>query len=208
MIHNRDLAHFDNEYPVLQHQNWSEHQQSKRSDIPPPLVGISNQQLSSWLPRFVVEARNQKGEEYNGSIMYYSLCAGVQRFVREDRACSNSVNIDIFKDMIFAYFRSVLDSVLKELHAKGIGTSKKRAEVIPDELEEQLWEEGILGDDTPDKLLDTLVYCLGLQFALRSGREHRNIRPDMIEMVKVGSKTLLTIHRIWVKESYGRFEPA
>ena len=108
----------------------------------------------------MVEVRNQKGEEYNGSTMY-SRCAGVQHFVREDRVGSNSVPVDNFRDMTFAYFRSVLDSVLKEAQAKGIGTSKKRAEVIPEELEDRLWEEGILGDDTPDKLLDTLVFVWG-----------------------------------------------
>ena len=53
-----------------------------------------------------------------------SLCAGVQRFVREDRVGSNSVPVDIFRGMTSAYFKSALDSALKELHAKGIGTSK------------------------------------------------------------------------------------
>lgn len=41
-----------------------------------------------------------------------------------------------------------------------------------------------MGDDTPEKLLQTLVYCFGLHFALRSGKEHRNIRPDMLKVIE------------------------
>ena len=34
-------------------------------------------------------------------------------------------DLDIYKDSLFAYFRSMLDSTLKDLHQKGVGTSKK-----------------------------------------------------------------------------------
>ena len=82
------------------------------------------------------------------------------------------VLVDIYKDPLFAYFRGVFDSVLKELHQQGIRIYKKQAEVISPEVEERLWNEGVLGDDTPKKLLDTLAFCFGLNFALRSGQEH------------------------------------
>ena len=36
------------------------------------------------------------------------------------------------------YFRSVLNSVLKELHKMGIGTTQKKAQVISNDLEERL----------------------------------------------------------------------
>lgn len=101
------------------------------------------------------------------------------------------VHVDIFNDGICAYFQSVLDSVLKELYGKGVGTTKKQVEVIPDELEKQLCEEGISGDDTPGKFLDIMVYFFHLHFALHYGREHRNIRPDMLEVVESGLKPYL-----------------
>ena len=86
--------------------------------------------------------------------------------------------MDIFKDPAFALFRSVLDSTLKDLHSQGVGTTKKQAQVISEDLEEGLWEEKVLGEDTPKKLLDTMVYLLGVNFALRSGKEHRSLRTD------------------------------
>ena len=127
-----------------------------------------------------MEVRNKKGSEYIRS----ALCAGIQHFVREDRVASNKVTVDIFKDSNFVYFQSVLNSKLIDLHSKGIGTTTKQAEVISNQLEEQLLEKKILGDDTPEKLLHTLVYLFGLHFALRLGREHRNIRPDMLKVIE------------------------
>jgi hypothetical protein len=38
----------------------------------------------------------------------------------------------------------MLDSVLKGLHKREIGNIKKQAEVISHEVEERLWNEGIL----------------------------------------------------------------
>ncbi|XP_041349672.1 uncharacterized protein LOC121368967 [Gigantopelta aegis] len=39
-----------------------------------------------------------------------------------------------------------------------------------------LWRKQFLGEDTPRQLLDTLVYLIGLNFALRAGDEHRFLR--------------------------------
>ena len=101
----------------------------------------------------------------------HGLCAGVQRQVRaQHRILADQgqiAEIDIFKDGSFTYFRSVLDSVLKYLHRQGIGTTTKRADCISEDIEEKLWEENVLRDDTSAKLVDTLVFCFGLNFALR-----------------------------------------
>ena len=146
-------------------QEWSSYRKKKASEpvAPPPLDGISDEDLSLWLPRFIMEVRNQKGELYNGGTLY-GLCAGIQRYIREDRVSNGGMPVDIYKDPCFSKFRCVFDSVLKDLCSKGVGVV---AEVISEELEDCLWVEGLL-DDTPSKLLDTIVYSFGLNFALRS----------------------------------------
>ena len=52
-------------------------------------------------------------------------------------------------------------------------------------MEETLWKNGLLGDHNPQVLLDTLVYLTGLNFALRSGEEHRRLRhkPSQINVI-------------------------
>ena len=84
--------------------------------------------------------------------------------------------ISILDDKTFQGLRSVLDSKMKELSSRGLGLDKKRAEVISAEQEDITWCKGILGRDTPQKLLDTLLFQLGLHFALRASQEHRNLR--------------------------------
>jgi hypothetical protein len=65
---------------------------------------------------------------------------------------------------------------MKESASQGLGNSKKQAEIITLEEEEQLWSEGILGHSEPQQLLDTIVYLLCIHFALPGGREHRRLR--------------------------------
>lgn len=48
-----------------------------------------------------------------------------------------------------------------------------------------MWQKGMLGTDSPKRLLDPLLYSLGLNFALRAAQEHRNLR--------VGENSQLTI---------------
>ena len=75
---------------------------------------------------------------------------------------------------------------MKRLQRKGLGSRKRQAQVLTIENEEKLWKSGLLGDSNPKHLLDTMVFCNGLYFALRSGREHRQLRfnPCQIEVVE------------------------
>ena len=66
-------------------------------------------------------------------------------------------SIDIFSDKSFSFFKRVLDSEMKELQAAGIGVGVKQADPISMSHEEQLWDKGLLGDQTPAILLDTVI---------------------------------------------------
>ena len=85
-------------------------------------------------------------------------------------------NIDLFVDSEFATFKASLDAEMKRLQGQGIGSKKRQAEALTLDEEDMLWEKKLLGDSTPQALLDTMVYCNGLYFALRSGKEHRQLR--------------------------------
>ncbi len=101
-----------------------------------------------------------------------SLVAGIQRYIRIEGRPS----IDFFKDSQFSEFRMCLDAEMKRLRNSGLGSKTKKAQPLSIEEEEILWQRGLLGKSNPQALLDTMVVMNGLYFALRSGKEHRQLR--------------------------------
>lgn len=140
------------------------------SPIEVPLEKMTSDELNYSISRFVVEVRKENGDPYPGETLrgmihmlqlhLESTCGKVYRFLSED----------------FLQIRNTLDTMMKKLKQRGVGADVKQAEVITLDEEEMLWNEGILGSETPTKLLRTLFYAMGLNFALRAGQEHRNLR--------------------------------
>ena len=81
----------------------------------------------------------------------------------------------VVEDPMLQKFQLTLDAEMKRLASKGKGV-KKQAQPITCEEEERLWQLGLLGDHSAQALVDTMVFQMGLYFALRSGQEHRRLR--------------------------------
>ena len=64
---------------------------------------------------------------------------------------------------------------MKERAKNNIGLFKKKASLIPMELENLLWARGILGEDMPDRLRDTVLFLLGINLGLRAIDEHYDL---------------------------------
>ena len=78
---------------------------------------------------------------------------------------SESVHSHCVIDPIFQPLRKTLDAHMKEL--KGIGSYQpKRAEVISAVDENILWAKNLLGDETLEQLISTMVFYIGLYFSL------------------------------------------
>ena len=140
------------------------------------------EQLNYWLSKFVrIETRKGNGEQYPPSTLYY-LCCGLQRYVRDIKP-----DVNFFTDAAFNGFQKTLDSEMKRLTSLGIGVKKRQAEPISVEEESTFWEKKLLGDHSPQSLLDTMVYLCGVHFALRSGAEHRNLQITQFEIINPNS---------------------
>ena len=123
------------------------------------------------LCRFICEVKKSKEEgDYPGKTLYQLVCA-LQNHLHKNRVDWKLVHGSEFTD-----FNRVLDNVMQERAAKQIGTTVKQAQVISVGFENMLWEKNILGEDTPDKLRNTVLYLLGVNCALRAGDEHYNLR--------------------------------
>ena len=157
---------------------WSASRRERSYDYPPPPHICTVKQLNEWLCNFVLEIRRKDGNKYPPNTLY-SVCCGILRHVR-----SYLPEINFFNQPEFDAFRRTLDGEMKRLRSQGLGVKKKRAEALTIEDEDKLWEEGLLGATTPHTLLDTMVYMCGLYFALRSGKEHRDLQYSQIKLVE------------------------
>ena len=153
--------------------DWSSQRNSSSAsgEHVPDIANMEITQLQRWMSRFVLEIRKTDGTPYPPESIYHIVC-GIMRFVRHN----GKPEVDFFRDQAFAEFRTVLDAEMKRLKAAGIGSRAHKAEPLTPEEEEMLWDKGVLGDHSPQALLNTVFYQNGVNFALRSGNKHRQLR--------------------------------
>ena len=161
----------DTKYCIRLWEDWRAHRQLTTSVRIGPILQLTTSELEHWMTKFILEARKRDGSEYTPNTLHH-ITAGIMRHIR----WNGQPSIDFFKGSEFSEFRASLDSEMKRLQGLGIGTTKKQAEIISEAEEEILWEKGLLGDGTPKSLLNTIIFYNGLYFALRSGKEHRQLR--------------------------------
>lgn len=143
------------------------------------LEQMTPEELNSTLALFILEARKANGEKYPPKTLH-GIVAAIQHYLKREGR-----EFKFFTNPIFSKLMGSLDAAMKQVSAEGLGSAKRQAQVISLEEEELLWSKGILGEQTPQQLLDTVIYLLGLHFALRGGKEHRRLR-RMASQITVG----------------------
>ena len=137
------------------------------------LENLREKQFENALCRFIPEVTKVKDKgEYPGKTLYEMVIA-LQKFLTE-----KGFTWKLIDGPNFSNVRVVLDNVMKERAEAHIGMVRKQAQLIPIEFEDKLWKSGILGEDQPDKLRDTVLFLIGINCGLRAGDEHYALRRD------------------------------
>ena len=139
------------------------------------LEELTKANLNSALCRFTPEVTKQKGDgPYPGRTLYQMICA-IQKHLNVNKLPWKLLEGE---GSDFPDVRTVLDNVMKERTLANIGVSKKKAGVITLEMENELWQRGVLGEDTPDKLRNTVLFLIGINATLRA-IEHYHLHREM-----------------------------
>ena len=137
------------------------------------LESLTKENFEYAMVRFIPEVTKIKGGNYPGS-MLYQMCTSIQKYLNV-----NKIPWKVVKGEDFHEIKVVLDNVMKERAVENIGMVKKQAQVITYEYENELWQKGILGEDNPDKLRNTVLFLIGMNAILRAVDEHYNLHREM-----------------------------
>ena len=121
------------------------------------IVQMSNSELQHWLTLFILEVRKQDGSVFPLASLHH-ITAGLMRHLR----WNGRPQVDLFRDCDFHDFRASLNAEMKKLQQEGVEAKKRQAEVLTEANEELMWNKGLLGDATPQSLLDTVIFYNGL----------------------------------------------
>ncbi len=121
----------------------------------------------------------QDGTEYPSETLY-ALIMNLQGHLH-----SMGKKVKFLEEKKFQGVWNTLDNQMKSLSKKGVVQPKNQVQVIILDKENKLWDLGLLGDDTPKKLVNTLIYLLGIHLALRGGDEHKSLKVGYYSQIKV-----------------------
>ena len=112
---------------------------------PDQLLEITSKDMCKVLCMFVMEVKNDNGDDYNWDTLY-DLMVMVQSFLKKNgRLCK------FFEDDDFFDLKNTIDNWMKELSKQGKIAPREKAQPISVAEEKKFWMDGILGDDTPEK---------------------------------------------------------
>ncbi len=136
------------------------------------LQDMSDDCLCDTMCKFILEVCKQNGDPYPRETLY-SIVIMLQMFLQTKGKHMRFLDP---QSVTFAKVHNTLDNRMKVLSHEGFITAKSKAEVITYSQEEKMWSDGLLSDESPEHLVYTLLYSLGIQFALWAGGKHKSLK--------------------------------
>ena len=138
------------------------------------LLTLTKENLLHTLCHFVPEVTKVKGKGLFPGQTLYQMISAIQKYLVVNKIYWRLIHGTEFSDL-----KTVLHDVMQECTKMNVDVVKKQAGVISYEMENKLWESGVLGKDTPDKLRDTVLFLIGINVTLRAVKEHYYLCREM-----------------------------
>ena len=123
------------------------------------LYTFTEHDLGFALSRFIREVKKLDGSDYPPNTIR-DIIIMIQMYLHE-----NSIYWKLLDQPQFFSLRNVVDNTMKERHSQGLGVHKS-SDIISLAHEDKMFNQGILGEDSPHQLLRMMVYMIGLHCAL------------------------------------------
>lgn len=125
-------------------------------------------ELDKHLSKFFVCVRQKNGAEYQPSYLR-GILGSIERYLKRHR-----YGHSLISGYTFAATREALASKQKDLKKQGLGNRPKAADRIEDHEIDTFYEHKLLGNSTPESLINTLWLNNTMYFGMRGGgEEHR-----------------------------------
>ena len=137
------------------------------------LDNLKEDDLQQVLCMFIPEVTKVKdGGDYPGKTLYEMIIV-IQKYLNE-----NQIGWKLIDGADFVNVKTVLDNTMKERVQANIGMVVKQAQFMSTDFETSLWNQGVLGEDNPDKLRATVLFLIGINCGMRAGDEHYDLHRD------------------------------
>ncbi len=135
-------------------------------------------QLSDTLCHFLMEIWKQNGDEYPRETLY-EIVLSLQHYM-----AMNGRQLKLLDHPQLVKLWNILDNRMK-LSKAGVVCNWLQAESISVDQENHMWNTGLLGEDAPEKLVNTKLYLIGVHFTLRTVNEHKNLHLGGLSQFKI-----------------------
>lgn len=89
----------------------------------------------------------------------------------------------------FTGIKNTLDNMMKSMSKKGNVQPQNQAIPLTEAEEEKLWQNNILGEDSPEQLVNTVLFLFGIHFVLHGGDEHKSLKVGCTQQISIKTDT-------------------
>ena len=142
----------------------------QENQVPRDILSSTNKkEFCRWLCHFAAGVSK--------TIHHYLM--DIQRHIRQ----ITKLPINLLSDTEFLQLRNLLDTLYRKLHQAGVGTFTKRTPVLSPGDEDKRWALKLINPETPQGLLNCVLFLNGKNFCLRGCSEHHDLKLSQLRLV-------------------------